>query len=113
MALGKKNLQAIFVRLMNQCLWDIQGVDTYIEDTVIYSHTWDKHLLNIGKVFDRLTINLRKSDFCQAEINYLGHVGNGKISSLSAKVQIILRYLIPYNVKGKISGNGGILPRIL
>lgn len=55
----------------------------------------------MGKIFYRLTINLRKSDFCQADINSLGHVGHGKTSPLSAKVQNILSYPILYNVKMK------------
>lgn len=81
-----------FVIIMNRCLWYIQGVDIYIDDTIICSDTWEDHFLASRKIFHRiklpnLTINLMKVDFYQAEITYLGHVvRHGKISPFSAKV---------------------------
>ena len=64
---------------MSECLKDIEGVDTYIDDIILYNHTWEDHKTNLRKVFARmeeakLVINLAKSDFCQAEISYLGHI---------------------------------------
>lgn len=106
MPFGMKNSQATFQRMMNHCLRVLPGVETYINDIVVYNNTWAEHMISLRKVFSRLkhanlTINLAKSDFCQAEVTYLGHVvGHGWITPIEAKIQSIVRYPAPTNVKG-------------
>ena len=34
-----KNSKATFERIMNECLRDIEGVDSYIDDIVVYNDT--------------------------------------------------------------------------
>ena len=101
MPYGMRNSQATFVRMMSSCLADISGVDTYIDDIVIYSDTWVEHVKKVREVFQRLrlanlTINLAKSEFCHAEVKYLGHiVGHGKVAPIEAKIEAINKYQAP------------------
>lgn len=49
---------------------------------------------------DQLTIHLAKSDFCLAEVKYLGHVvGHCKVIPIRAKTLVILKYSVPGNVR--------------
>ena len=106
MPFGMKNSQATFQRMMNQCLGDLDGVGIYVDDIVIYSDTWEEHMARLCQVFDRLeearlTVNLSKSEFCQAKVVYLGHVvGCGEVSPVDAKVQAIVRYPAPTSLRG-------------
>ena len=106
MPFGMKNSQATFQRMMNQCLGDLDGVGIYVDDIVIYSDTWEEHMARLCQVFDRLeearlTVNLSKSEFCQAKVVYLGHVvGCVEVSPVDAKVQAIVRYPAPTSLRG-------------
>lgn len=81
---------------MNRRLTGIPGVDTYIDNIVIYDNTWEEHMETIEKIFQRLmsaqlVLTLSKSDFCVAEVKYLGHiVGYGNITPTEAKTHDIL-----------------------
>ena len=77
MPFGMKNSQATFQRLMNICLKDLEGVEVYVDDIVIFSDTWEEHLKRLEQVLFRLkeanlTVNLSKSDFVKAKVVYLG-----------------------------------------
>ena len=67
------------------------------------NNTWEKHIETIAEVNHRLqaanlTINLSKSDFYQASVEYPGHfVGYGKAAPAIAKTENISRY--PRNVR--------------
>lgn len=54
MPFGLKNSQATFVRMMDQCLRGIKGVDTYVDDIVIYNDIWKEHMSMIREVFVKL-----------------------------------------------------------
>lgn len=46
------------------------------------------------------TINKLKSEFCQAEVSYLGHIfGYGRVTPIKSKMQDIIQYPAPTNVK--------------
>ncbi len=83
MPFGMKNASSTFQRLMNNIVHGLQSCVIYIDDAVIYSDTWEEHLLNIRAFLERLaaakgTVNLTKSDFAHAYVTYLGHiVGQG------------------------------------
>ena len=83
MPFGLKNSAATFQRMMNKIIAGLLGTDCYIDDIVVYSMSWESHLEYLRALFERLlefglTINLSKSEFGQATINYLGYVvGNG------------------------------------
>ena len=61
------------------CLKDLEGVELYVDDIVIFRDTWTEHLKRLEQVFFRLkqanlTVNLSKSDFVKAKVIYLGYV---------------------------------------
>ncbi len=81
MPFGLCNVPATFQRLMNLVL---QGLNwkfclVYIDDILIFSHTFDEHLVQLRAVFDRLrSANLKlkpsKFKFAYESTVYLGHV---------------------------------------
>ena len=105
MPFGMKNSQATFQRLMQMCLKELEGVEVYVDDIVIFSDTWEEHLKRLEKVLSRLeqvnlSVNLSKSDFLKAKVIYLGHVvGHGVVIPIKAKVKSIIDYPIPENKK--------------
>lgn len=53
MPFGMKNPQATFSQI-NQYLHDDEGVDTYVDDIVVYNDSCQEHVSTLGKVFNRL-----------------------------------------------------------
>ena len=121
MPFGMKNAPATFQRMIHALLKDITDCEAYIDDVIVYSETWDDHLKTIHALFERLaeanlTVNLAKSEFCHATVEYLGHkVGHGFVRPISAKIESINNFPSPSNKKElmRFLGNGGILPKIL
>ena len=105
MAFGLRNSGATYQRLINKCLEGIPNAKGYIDDVLLFSSTWLGHVNTIKEVFKRLldanlTVNLSKSDFGKAQVLYLGHViGNGCVAPAEAKVNCIVDYPVPVNVK--------------
>lgn len=105
MAFGMKNSSATFQRMINDLISDLDNCDAYIDDLVVYSDTWSDHLEHIRKLFDKLshaklTVNLNKSEFAKAQVEFLGHVvGQGKVRPILAKVKDIIRYPAPKSKK--------------
>jgi hypothetical protein len=103
MPFGMKNAPATFQRLMNHVIHGLEGCVIYTDHAIIYSETWEEHLLRIRAFFERLaaarlTVNLAKSEFAQAYVTYLGHVvGQGQVQPRQAKVQTIVDYPAPTN----------------
>ena len=75
----------------------------YLDDGLLATRTWEEHLNGLRTVFERLrsanmTINLEKSDFGQARVQYLGHViGLGKVAPVAAKLEDIRGYPEPHD----------------
>ena len=101
MPFGMKNSPATFQRLKNSLISDLDGCKAYIDDAIIFSDEWKQHLETIGAFFDRLTeakltINLAKSEFCHANLTFLGHiVGQGQVKPVEAKVEAISDFPVP------------------
>jgi hypothetical protein len=60
---------------MNLLISDIDGIDAYINDVIIYSDSWEQHLMTIRKFYERLTeanltVNLDKSEFCHGTVTF-------------------------------------------
>ena len=100
-----KHSLATFQRLMNHVIFDLDGCECYIDDVVIYSDTFEQHVKQIHQLFERvsmanLTVNLVKSEFCNATVEYLGHiVGQGQIKPVKAKVEVIVSFPVPKSKK--------------
>ena len=78
---GLTNAPATFQRDMDLVLsglnWEICLV--YMDDIIIFSENFDKHLEDLQKVFDRIRsaemlIKVTKCSFCRKEIEFLGHI---------------------------------------
>ena len=101
MPFGLKNAPATFQRMINQLTGRIEGCEAYIDDVVVYSDCWRDHLSRLHKVLRvfadvDLTVNLAKSEFGHAEVNFLGHVvGSGWVKPHGAKIQSIVEYPPP------------------
>jgi len=98
MPFGLTNAPATFQRLINnvfnQILWDY--ILVYIDDIIIFSKTFEKHLYHLQQVFERLKIagiklKMSKCKFFQEQLNILGHVvtanGNTVQEELVKKVE--------------------------
>ena len=91
--------------MVNKLVRDIDGLQGYIDDVVIYSNNWSDHIHQIKHFFQvmqeaKLTINLMKSEFGKATVKYLGHfVGQGQVRPLDAKIQTIAKCPIPTSWK--------------
>ncbi|XP_072178543.1 uncharacterized protein [Diadema setosum] len=101
MPFGMKNAPATFQRLINTVTSGLVGCEAYLDDIIVYSHTWEDHLLRVRALFDRLTsanltVNLRKCEFSRAKVVFLGHiVGHGSVKPVEAKVETILNFPRP------------------
>ena len=102
MPFGMKNSPATFQRLVNSLISNLAGCKAYIDDAIIFSEEWERHLQTIRNFFDRLseaklTVNLTKSEFCHANLTFLGHlVGQGLVKPVEAKVEAISDFPVPY-----------------
>ena len=96
-----KNVPATFQRMMNSVICGLKGYDAYIDNIVVYSATWEDHVQQLRDFFTtlrdaQLTINLSKSEFCQARVVFLGHVvGQGEVALVVAKIEAILKFPVP------------------
>ena len=105
---GLCNSPATFQRTMTHILrgleWDICLV--YIDDLIIFSRTFDEHLLHLEQVFKRLReANVRlkpsKCHFVQPEVEYLGHVVSSEgLKPNPAKIRAVQDFPVPTNVSG-------------
>ena len=93
------NTPAIFQWLMHIILAHISSfANAYMDDIVIFSNNWDKHVIHIDIVLNRfqqhgLRLKPSKCLWGSTSIEFLGHVaGDGHISVLDRRVQAIRGY---------------------
>ena len=116
MPFGLCNAPATFQREMNRIFFDLIGVCVfvYIDDLVVYSPSMDQHIKDLEKVFkilhnNGLKINLEKCHFFKEEVELLGHKLSTKgISPIDSKVNVIMNWLPPKNIKQLRSFLGAI-----
>lgn len=105
---GICNSPGTFQRVMTHVLrgleWDICLV--YIDDLIIFSRSFDEHLLHLEQVFKRLReANLRlkpsKCHFVKPEVEYLGHVVSADgLKPNPAKIRSVKEFPVPTNTTG-------------
>ena len=59
--------------MVNHIVADIEGCEAYVDDLIVYSQTWEQHIWQLRRLFEKLsqaklTVNLVKSEFCQANV---------------------------------------------
>ena len=88
MPFGMRNAPATFQHMINRVISGLDGCAAYIDDVVVYSHSWEQHVDQLYHFFSQfreanLTVNLMKSEFCHAKVTFLGHVvGQGQVVAL-------------------------------
>ena len=106
MPFGLQGAPATFQRMIDQLLRGLEGYATaYLDGLVIYSDSWEEHLLHIKNVFDRLreaglTAKPKKCQFAMKQCIYLGHVvGNGAIRPEQSKIEAVMSFPVPQTKK--------------
>lgn len=106
MPFGLHSAPATFQRLLDIIIGpDMEPIAfVYLDDIIVIGRTFEEHLANLEKVFERLRkaklrINPDKCNFCCTELKYLGHVVNQEgIKTDPDKVQAIVQFEAPRNI---------------
>jgi hypothetical protein len=110
MTLGLCNAPSTYTRLMDLVLHGInyKYCLVYLDDTIIFSKTFDEHLVHVGEVLDRIkkaNLKLRpeKCIFASDTVKYLGYVVTSRgITPDHDKVVTISEMKFPKSAKGMI-----------
>lgn len=106
MAMGMMSAPSTFQRLMDEVLEGLPEAKTYIDDTFVFTSTFDAQLHALQQVFERtraynLKMNPLKCRFCVEEVVCLGHLVSAEgIRPVMDKVSAIMDLPRPQNVKG-------------
>jgi hypothetical protein len=106
MPFGLCNAPTTFMRLMNDilCPFIDSFVIVYLDDILVYNATWEEHISHLMQVLEtlkkhQLLENLKKCEFAQQYLVYLGYViGGGELKIDPAKMEAIMKWLVPTNV---------------
>ncbi|XP_062616792.1 uncharacterized protein LOC134278492 [Saccostrea cucullata] len=95
MPFGMKNSQATFNRLMRKILKGLEHTDSFVDDILIHTETFEEHITELRKVLERLqraqlTAKPSKCEIAQTRLEYLGHViGGGTLQPTNKKMRAI------------------------
>ncbi|GBL80842.1 Retrovirus-related Pol polyprotein from transposon 297, partial [Araneus ventricosus] len=103
MPFGLCNAPATFERLMETILRGLssEACLVYLDDIIIVGRTFEEHLNNLRKVFQRLQkanlkLNPKKCRFFQREVAYLGHVISAEgVKTDSEKIKAVVDWPRP------------------
>lgn len=107
MPFGLKNAPATFQRLMNEVLREYISkiCVVYMDDILIFSTSLQEHIVNIRKIFNKLSehnlkVQFNKCSFLKKETEFLGHVlTNEGIKPNPNKIKCINEYSLPTSEK--------------
>jgi len=106
MPFGLSNSPATYQRLMQECFGSLINKEcvVFLDDILIYSRTFDEHLVRIKHVLEKvqesgMKLNPKKCKFCQSKVKYLGHIvsANG-VETDPEKVDKVANWPVPTNV---------------
>lgn len=106
MPFGLHNAPSTFQRAMQEIFRGLNWkfVLVYVDDLIIFSHTFEEHLVHLRQVFDRikaagLKLKPKKCNFVQEKVKYLGHIVNKEgVATDPGKTQVIKDYPVPCRV---------------
>ena len=98
MPFGLCNAPATFMRVMNDVFRPFidDFVIVYLDDILVFSKSWDDHVIHVKKVLDvlrkeKLYVKISKCEFAKTSLVYLGYViGNGQLKVDPVKVKCIV-----------------------
>ncbi len=106
MPFGLKNAPAIFQSIIERVLRPVSDVScNYIDDVVVYSESWEKHVSDLSSVLRVLSeaglkVKWKKCEFGRKSMSYLGHqIGSGCIGIPEARVRAMREYRKPITRK--------------
>src|ERR1051325_7732051 len=107
MPFGLNTAPSTFQGLMNKILWKYIGhsVWVYLDDVVIYSRTFEEHLIHLKQVFEQLEsasllLNIEKCRFFAQKIHFLGHIISAEgIQPDESKIDKVKNFPIPTNLQ--------------
>lgn len=106
MPFGLRGAPSVFQRMMNSLFGDVTDhVAAYIDDLVIFSRTFEEHLVHLQETLDRLrkaglTVKARKCQLAMYECLFLAHlVGRGQVKPEDAKLSAIMEFRRPLKKK--------------
>ena len=106
MPFGLQGAPATFQRMMDKLIRGMEDYTAaYLDDLVVFSGSWERHLQHIREVFDRLraaglTAKPRKCKFRMAQCISLGHVvGNRLVHLEPSKIDAVISFPIPQTKK--------------
>ena len=107
MPFGLTNAPATFQRLMNAVFRGLTPMQclVYLDDIIIFSHTFDEHLVRLKSVLEalrnaHLKVKLRKCHLLCAEVKFLGHIVSAKgIATDPDKTKAVREWPVPTSVK--------------
>ena len=106
MPFGIKSAQEVFQKRMSQLLGDLPGVETDIDDILVWGTNQEEHDSRLTAVLKRceeinLTLNKDKCLFGVSEVSYIGHILNATgVQPDPSKVKAITNMPPPYDRKG-------------
>nr|KAG5707511.1 hypothetical protein BaRGS_012015 [Batillaria attramentaria] len=103
MPFGLTSAPATFQRLMQATMSDFlfQFLLVYLDDLLIYSRTFDEHLLHLERLLQRiaetgLKLKLEKCQFLRRQVTYLGHTISAKgVRCEEEKVAAVRNWKVP------------------
>ncbi len=105
MPFGLVNAPATFTRIMRSLLHGLENVDNFIDDILIHTVTWEKHVQILRELLLRfrkahLTAKPSKCVIGLENVEFLGHVvGRGKLAPQQDKVDKIQSAALPTTKK--------------
>ena len=106
MHFGCRNAPATFSRLVLKLFSGLEMFcAAFLDDILIFSDNWEDHKRHIAEVLSRikhagLTLNLSKSAFAVAELDFLGyHIGCNRVQPREKKIAALLQYKRPVDRK--------------
>ena len=78
MPFGMKNSEATLMRELRMLICDLENVDSYIDDLIVYMEDWDIHIRVLDELINRilqanLTARPTKCVFGAKSVEFLGH----------------------------------------
>ncbi|XP_062714282.1 uncharacterized protein K02A2.6-like [Aedes albopictus] len=114
LAPGVKSAPGAFQQLMNSTIADLEGVESFLDDVLVFSKTQEEHHKYLAALFQRLqafgfVLRDEKCYLLQLQIKYLAHIVDAEgLHPAPSKVEAIVKMPPPKDVTGLRSFLGAV-----